>query len=332
MIAMRPIGNTDIRVSKIGLGTVSFGGLYSPTTQDMANEAVHTCLDSGVNYFDTAPLYGYGEAEKRLGVALQGIRRDQYVVSTKVGRVLDPISEEANAKRNDWFVNPAAFEPRDDYTRDGIIRSFESSLERLQLDHVDIVYVHYGQISSENTSRIIDESYPVLADLRSQGVVKAIGMGMDLADPLVHIASQAHFDVFMLAFRYNLLDWSALDELLPLCQKNNVSVVIAAPYTGGILAMDDLSKSPKYMYRDAPPEIIAQAQRIKNVCDHHGVPMRAVALQFGLGHPAVASTVPGGRNGDEVRDNVHRVEMDIPDALWDELADEGLLPTNVPHR
>ena len=113
---------------------------------------------------------------------------------------------------------------------------------------------------------------------------------------------------------------------------DNVSVVIAAPYTGGILAMDDLSKDPKYMYRDAPPDIIAQAQRIKNVCDHHGVPMRAVALQFGLGHPAVASTVPGGRNGAEVRDNVHRVEMDIPDALWDELADEGLLPTNVPHR
>ncbi|MDA1189639.1 MAG: aldo/keto reductase [Chloroflexi bacterium] len=331
MVNNRRIGNTSVQVSEVGLGTVSFGGLYTPTTQDMATEAVRTCLDNGVNYFDTAPLYGHGRSEERLGVALKGVPRDSFVVSSKVGRVLDPISDEENARRKDVLaVNPAPFQARDDYSADGIKRSFESSLERLGLDRIDIVYIHYGDITDAHNRQILDESYPVLEDYRSQGLLTAIGMGVDEVPPLLFLMERADFDVFMLAFRYNPLDQQALPELFPRCAEKNVSTVIAAPYTGGILAMDDLSNGAKYMYYDAKPDVIARVQRMKDVCAHHNVPLRAVALQFGLNHPVVASTVPGGRNGKEVKDNVRNVEMDIPAALWDELVSEGLLPKDTP--
>lgn len=332
MVNLRRIGKTDIRVSDIGLGTVSFGGLYTPTTQDMATEAVRAALDSGVNYFDTAPLYGYGASEMRLARALEGVPRSRYVISTKVGRVLDPISEAENRGRKEILsVNPAPNRVRDDYTRDGIMRSFESSMERLKTDHFEIVFIHYGDITPANDKRIMDEAYPLLLELRSQGMLGAIGMGMDEAPGMLRLAKKLDFDVCMLAFRHTLLDWSALDELFPYFQKKGVSVVIAAPYTGGILAMDDLSKNPKYLYRDAPPEVVARTQRIKDICGRHGVPLRAAALQFALGHPVIASTVPGGRNGAEVRDNVARASMKIPKAMWNELVKEGLLP-NPPRR
>jgi D-threo-aldose 1-dehydrogenase len=239
--------------------------------------------------------------------------------------------EHAGRKGKDaFYLSTAPFKPRDDYTREGILRSFHSSLERLRLERVEIVYIHYGDIKEANTRRILDEAYPALADLRRQGLLGCIGMGMDFAEPLVRLAREAEFDIFMLAGRYTLLDTTALDELFPLCEKQGISVALAAPYSSGILASDDLSKGAKYWYKDAPPEVLERARRIKAVCDAHGVAMKAAALQFGLGHPVVAATVPGARNGAEVAENVRMAQVGIPKGLWRDLKAEGLVPTTAP--
>lgn len=330
----RQVGKTRIRVSEVGLGTATFGGVYAPVSQGEATEAVQAALKLGVTYIDTAPLYGYGQAELYLGEALAGVPRGRFVVSTKVGRVLDPIPAEEDAGRKGkgaFYLSTAPFKARDDYTRDGILRSFHSSLERLRLERVEIVYIHYGDITEANTRRILDEAYPAVADLRRQGLVDCIGMGMDFAEPLVRFAKEAEFDIFMLAGRYTLLDTTALDELFPLCQKKGVSVALAAPYSSGILASNDPDFiGAKYWYKDAPPEVLEKARRIKAVCDAHGVPMKAAALQFGLAHPVVAATVPGARSGVEVAENVRMAQVRIPKALWRDLAAEGLIPASAP--
>jgi len=329
----RRVGKTRVRVSEVGLGTATFGGVYAPVSQEEATEAVEAALKLGVTYIDTAPLYGYGLAELYLGEALAGVRRDRFVVSTKVGRVLDPIAAEEQARRKEkeaFFLSTAPFKVRDDYTREGILRTFHSSLERLQLERVEIAYIHYGDITDANTRRIVEEAYPAVADLRRQGLVDCIGMGMDHAAPLARFAREAEFDIFMVAGRYTLLDTTALDELFPLCEKKGISVALAAPYSSGILASNDLSKEAKYWYKDAPPEVLERARAIKAVCDAHGVPMKAAALQFGLGHPVVAATAPGARNGAEAAENVRMAEARIPRALWAELAAEGLIPAGAP--
>ena len=324
------IGTTGLRVTRLGLG----GGPLS-VHREVAEEAVavttiRRAYDVGVRYFDTAPLYGYGNGEHRYGKALRGLPRDQFVLSTKVGRLIEPIERKPDPEM------PAGYRSFDavfDFSREGILRSLEDSLLRLSLDHVDIALIHDPENHYEQA---IGEAFPTLAELRSQGVVKAVGAGMNQWQVPARLAREGDFDCFLLAGRYTLLDQSALDELLPLCLEEGISIILGGPYNGGILASNlapgkiHLYATPQGMNAVAPQDMLDRARRIKTICDRHGVPLRAAALQFGLAHPTVAATIPGAKSVAELEDNLHLARFPVPSDLWSELRQEGLLPHAAP--
>ena len=313
----REIGGTGLHVTALGFGGAPVGNEVADCEEDLAIATVERAYESGIRFFDTAPIYGLGRSERRIGRALAGIPRDQFVICTKVGRLLEP--------RN---VGSAFTEPDIvfDWSRDGVMRSLDESLRRLGMDRVDIALLHGPDDYYEAA---IGMAYPVLADLRSQGVVTAIGAGMNEWEMSARFAREADFDCILLAGRYTLLDQSALAEFLPLCEEQGISVILGGPFNSGILA-SDLSDEATYQYVKAPPEILERARRIGSVCDRYAVPLNAAALQFGLAHPAVASTIPGARRPAEVEDNVRAVTHPVPYALWDDLKDQGLLGHNAP--
>ncbi len=324
------IGDTGVDLTELGIGTAPHGGLYSVVTEEMAVGAVHAALEVGCNYIDTAPLYGYGRAEMYLSTALSDVPPDRYVVSTKIGRVLDPI-DPAVAREDKFFLNPAPNTFHWDFSRDGVLRSLEDSLDRLKLDRVDVLYIH---MFPESYDEVLTTAYPAVRELKEEGAVRAIGVGIDFVGPLVELLRiGAEFDLFMLAGRYTLLETSALDELLPMCQEAGVFLTLAGPYNSGILAAgldDELVSGAKYGYEDAPADVLARARRIKDVCDRYRVPLKAAALQFGTAHPAVAATVPGARSRREAIENAEMVDLPIPADLWAELKSEGLIPGPAP--
>ena len=324
------IGDSGVELTELGIGTAPRGGLYSVVTEEMAVAAVHAALSSGCNYIDTAPLYGYGQAEMYLSRALSEISPEDYVISTKVGRVLDPI-ESGAAVDDDFFLNPAPYTFHWDFSRDGVRRSLEDSLGRLGLDRVDVIYIH---MFPDSYDEVLSSAYPAVRELKDEGVVRAIGVGIDFVPPLVEFLREgAEFDLFMLAGRYTLLDTSALDELLPMCQDAGVHLTLAGPYNSGILAAglgDSIGPGAKYTYEAASEEVIGRAQRIKAICDRHGVPLKAAALQFGTAHPAVAATVPGARSRSEAIENAEMIDLPIPPDLWAELKSDGLIPESAP--
>ena len=325
------LGTTRLRLPRIGLGSAPLGGLYSSVDETEAVRTVHCAVELGVNYIDTAPLYGHGRSERAIGKALSTLPRNEFVLSTKVGRLLVPVDEPPDPNE--------LVEPSFDFSRDGVLRSLEESLERMGLDRVDILYVHDpdGGVSlHEDFSgqdyyyhQVLDEALPALADLRSQGVIGAVGVGMNFWEMLARFARDGDFDCFILAGRYTLLDHTALPELLPLCQSRNISIVMGGPYNSGILA-SDLSPGAQYFYRDARPEVLEQARRIKSVCDRHGVPLKAAALQFCLAHPAVAAVIPGAKSVAEVEENCAMVDFPVPSDMWAELRHDGLIPAEAP--
>ena len=325
------LGTTRLRLPRIGLGSAPLGGLYSSVDEPEAVRTLHRAIELGASYVDTAPLYGHGRSERAIGKALSTLPRNEFVLSTKVGRLLVPVDEPPDPNE----IVEASF----DFSRDGVLRSLEESLERLGLDRVDILYVHDpdGGVSlHEDFSgqdyyyrQVLDEALPALADLRSQGVIGAVGVGMNFWQMLARFARDGDFDCFLVAGRYTLLDQTALPELLPLCQSRNISIVIGGPYNSGILA-SDLSPGAKYFYRDAPPEVLEQARRIKSVCDRYGVPLKAAALQFCLGHPAVSAIIPGARSVAEVEENCQMVDFPVPSDMWAELRHAGLIPAEAP--
>ena len=330
------IGETGLRVPRLGFGGAAIGGFYSDVPQDQAVRTILRALELGVRYFDTAPQYGHGKSERYFGLALQGVPRDDFVLSTKVGRVLEPAT---GPVEDPTFVNLPPFVAVYDFSRDGVLRSLEQSLHRLSLDHVDIALIHdpdegesvlhksFGE--PVHYIQALQEAYPTLADLRSQGVVKAIGVGMNQWQALARFAQDADFDCFLVAGRYTLLDQSALPEMLPLAEQKNISVILGGPYNSGLLA-SDLSPGSHYFYAQAPPDVIERAREIKSACDRHGVPLKAAALEFGLAHPAVAATIPGARSVSEVEENLRMVEFPIPVELWEELRYSRLIPQNAP--
>ena len=324
------IGDTGVELTELGIGTAPHGGLYSVVTEEMAVGAVHAALEVGCNYIDTAPLYGYGRAEMYLSTALSDVHPDRYVVSTKIGRVLDPI-DPAVAEEDKFFLNPAPNTFHWDFSRDGVLRSLEDSLDRLKLDRVDVLYIH---MFPESYDEVLTTAYPAVRELKDEGAVRAIGVGIDFVGPLVEfLRIGAEFDLFMLAGRYTLLETSALDDLLPMCQEAGVFLTLAGPYNSGILAAglgDELVPGAKYGYEDAPADVLERARRIKAVCDRHRVPLKAAALQFGTAHPAVAATVPGARSRREAIENAEMVDLPIPADLWSELKSEGLIPDSAP--
>ena len=313
----REIGGTGLHVTALGFGGAPVGNEVADNEEDLAMATVQRSYESGTRYFDTAPIYGFGRSERRIGRALAGIPRDRYVISTKVGRLLEPGCQDS-----------AAAEPTVvfDWSRDGVMRSLDESLRRLGMDRVDIALLHGPH---DHYKVAIEEAYPVLADLRSQGVVTAIGAGMNEWELSARFAREADFDCILLAGRYTLLDQTALAEFLPLCVEKGISVILGGPYNSGILA-SDLTDEATYQYVKAPPDILERARRIRSVCDRYGVPLNAVALQFGLAHPAVASTIPGARTAGEAEDNHRAVSHPVPNALWEDLKHQGLVDPDSP--
>ena len=307
------IGSTGLRVTRLGMASGPLGVFPTPLDADTTVETIRHAYELGIRYFDTAPLYGVGASETYVGRALGQVPRDDFVLSTKVGRVLNP---GADGKP----------EAAVDFSRDGVMRSFEESLERLGLDRVDIALIHDPD---DHYEQAIGESYPALADLRSQGVVKAIGAGMNQWETLARLARDGDFDCFLMAGRYTLLEQLSLAEFLPLCEEKGISVIVGGPYNSGVLA-SDLSSETTYNYLKATPEILDQARRIKAVCDRHGVPLKAAALQFCLAHPAVAAIIPGPRAPSEVEENVAMAASPIPADLWSKLRSEGLIAESAP--
>ncbi len=316
------IANLD--VSRLSLGCAPIGNLYQGVDPSVAAATVQAAVDAGITLFDTAPLYGVGLSETRVGEVLSTVPRDRFRIATKVGRLLEPNLPGAPEEES-IFEDTPDVHPVFDFSADGVHRSLEASLVRLGLDRVDIVHVHDPD---NHMDQAIDEAYPALRRWRDEGVVGAIGAGMNFAGPLTRIVREADVDCVLLAGQYTLLNQNGLDALLPLCLSTNTAVIAAAVFNTGILA--DPADNATYFYSPAPPEILDRARRMRDVCTRHGVPLAAAAMQFALGHPAVATVLVGMRSPDEVAANTAAFEMSIPPELWTELKNEGLLPEAAP--
>ena len=305
-----------IEVTRLGLGTAPLGGMFTSVAESDSDALIATAFDLGINYFDTAPLYGYGRSEVRLGRALRALKKD-FVISTKVGRVLNDTKDSDREFFKD--ADPTK-ESVYDWSADGIKRSINESLERLGLDHIDIVLLHDCEDYLEQTLR---EAYPVLDSYRSQGIIKAVGMGLNLCAPSVAIMKDTDLDCALIAGRYTLLDQEAQHELFPLALKKNVSMIIGGVFNSGVLA----NPVPGAMYNYAPvsDELLKKAQAIKKLLDSRKVSLTAAALQFPLRHPAVTTVLTGSRNSTELRANVADFDAEIPSDIWKELEESGLV-------
>ena len=321
------IGDTGVSVTRLGLGGAPFGGgLFGETSGDIVGGVVRRAHELGIRYFDTAPLYGAGRSEVRYGRALQGIDRSSFVVSTKVGRVLEPLPDGMSAEESpDGFADHYAV---DTWKRDDILRSIDDSLTRLGMDRFEIALVHDPDTQEFGERQAIEEAFPTLIELKSQGVIKAIGCGMNEWQMPTRFIREVGIDVVLLAGRYTLLDHGANAEFMPLCEADGVAVVIGGPYNSGILARD-LSGTVTFDYEPAPAELVDRARRLTAVCNRYEVDLKAAALQYVLAHPAVVSAIPGAQSVDELEQNVAMVQAEIPSSLWSDLKSEMLIPTDA---
>jgi D-threo-aldose 1-dehydrogenase len=321
----RPLGRTKVRITELSFGAAALGNLYTPVSDASARWTVDAAWDAGMRSFDTAPHYGLGLSERRLGDALRAYPREAYTVSTKVGRILEPLDQPDGDDLANGFAVPATHRRRWDFTADGVRRSLEDSLGRLGLDRVDIVYLHDPD---DHAEQALDEAYPALEKLRAEGVIGAIGVGMNQAGLPARFVRESDIDVVLLAGRYTLLDQSGLDELLPAARERGVSVVVGGVFNSGILANPHAAAT--FDYREVPDEILHRAMRMHQVCRRYSVHLRAAALQFPAAHPAVTGILLGPRSAREVRDAVTQAAIPIPTDLWRELKADGLLPESVP--
>ena len=322
----RRIGRTALEVTTLGLGTATLGGSRVQISWQERDAIVRTAWDAGVRYFDTAPFYGVGAAERAVGDALRDRRRGDWVLSTKVGRLLRPRT--AWTDPMEAWGRPMPFDVVYDYSYDGIMRSFEDSFQRLGLAHIDILLVHdigayqHGAAAHPELMRSLRESgYRALEELRRTGAVSAIGLGVNEREVCLEAMGFGDWDAFLLAGRYTLLEQAPLDDLLPQCVARGTSIIVGGPLNSGILAGRDT-----WNYAAAPADVVA----IRAVCDRHGVPLPAAALQFPLAHPAVAAIIPGPRISSEFTENLELLRWKIPAALWDELRHEGLMHRDAP--
>jgi D-threo-aldose 1-dehydrogenase len=319
------LGGTAVQISELGFGGGPIGGLFQPVDHDTAQGALAEAWDGGVRYFDTAPHYGIGQAETWFGEFLRQQPRESFTLSTKVGRLLLP--QDPEGRMDEAFQVPATHRRVWDFSRDGVRQSLEDSLGRMGLDRVDILYLHDVE---SHFSEAVRQGYPALAELREEGVVGAIGAGMGDAGLLARLVAETDVDVVMLAGRYTLLDQSGLDEVLPTCADRGVSVVAAAVFNSGVLAQQRPGPGAMYGYDEAPPELVARANRIADVCADHGVTLPQAAMAFPLTHSAVAGVMVGMRSAEEVRQNLTAFAAGVPDQLWHDLRSHGLLDERVP--
>jgi len=317
-------------ITRLGLGGTGFGDMYHATSDEAAQATADAAWAAGIRYFDTAPHYGAGLSEHRFGHALRRRPRDEYTLSTKVGRLLAPSSPGEIAAP---FVGALPFKRVIDYTADGARRSVEDSLQRMALASIDIVYVH--DLSPDMFGDQFDHYYRIaagpggafegLTKLRDEGVIKAWGLGVNTVEPCLRALRDADPDIFLLAGRYTLMETTPLAELFPLCAERCAKVVIGGPFNSGFLA-----GGPNYDYGPADSDKLAQRERLRKVAADHGVDLAAAALQFGLAHPVVAATIPGASSPEHLRRNAVLMEMAIPKAFWEALRSEGLVAENAP--
>jgi D-threo-aldose 1-dehydrogenase len=331
----RRIGQTELEVSVLGLGGAPLGDLYERIPEERAVATLEIAYQRGIRFFDTAPLYGHGLSEHRLGHVLRSKPRADLVVSTKVGRWLRP--ERGELVDRGQFAGGLNFQTVYDYSYDGTMRALEQSYHRLGMDRVDIALIHDVDIWTHGSAEAyerrfreaMDGAYRALDELRRSGVVRAIGVGINEVAPCVRFAKEAAFDCFLLAGRYTLLEQNGLNDLFPLAEQHGFSLLLGGPFNSGILATG-ATPGAKYNYKPAPPAIIKQVGRIEAVCKRHDVPLAAAAIQFPLGQPTIASIVPGAVSPFEVERNAAYVDMQIPRSLWDELKAEKLLAADAP--
>lgn len=311
-----PLGRTGLPVTRLGLGLAPIGGLYAEVGDAAARATVDAAWEAGLRLFDTAPLYGHGLSERRTGAALRERPRGEFVLCTKAGRNLVPGEHAEQA----FWAEDSGLVPVFDYSRDGVLRSIEDSLARLGLDHLDVVHIHDPDRHWDDA---VSGAAKALAELRDQGVVKAVGAGMNQSAMLAAFVRAGAVDVVLLAGRYTLLDQSGGEDLLPLCEREGVGVILGGVYNSGLLA--EPSPESTFDYARVSPEVLARAVAMRDVCARYDVPLRAAALRFSSAHPAVSSTVVGARSPEEVTDNVAMARHAIPADLWHDLKREGLL-------
>ena len=314
---------------RLGLGGAPLGNLFSPVTEADADATLRAAWDSGVRLFDTAPLYGAGLSEHRIGTFLRTKPRETYTVCTKVGRLLDP--DLAAPEVRDGYVGGLPFSVRFDYSADATQRSIEDSLQRLGTARLDAVWIHdpaedaHGPAWRDRLDEALSGAVPVLERLREQGVVHAWGLGTNRVEPCLVALERTRPDAMLLAGRYTLLDGTGLDELLPACARSGVAVVLGGPFNSGLLA-----GGQTYEYADAPPDMARRAHAIAQVCSRFGVDVKAAALQFCLAGPAVSAILTGARTAAEITENADLARRDIPPELWQELRAHGLLRPDAP--
>ncbi|PPF87565.1 aldo/keto reductase [Pseudoclavibacter sp. RFBJ3] len=316
----RRVGQTNVHVSRIGFGAASLGNLYRETSEEEAAGAVEAAWDAGIRYFDTAPHYGLGLSERRLGAALAAYPRDELVISTKIGRLLVPNPEPSGL--DDGFVVPDTLMRHWDFSRDGVLRSLEGSLERLGTDRIDIAFVHDPDAFSEGAAR---EALVTLRELRDEGVVGAIGVGTNETSQLGSLFDERLIDVAMLAGRYTLLEQPGLESVLEPARRAGASVIAVGVYNSGLLSTPRPGPDAVYNYLPVPPAALERVHRIADICERHGVTLPDAALAFPLQHPAVAGIALGMRTAGQVRDNLRRASVAVPDALWPDLERHGLI-------
>ncbi|WP_020120339.1 aldo/keto reductase [Streptomyces canus] len=322
----RKIQHTPVAVTELGFGAAVIGNLYRVTEAHVASAALDAAWDAGIRYFDTAPHYGLGLSERRLGAALHDRPRDEYVVSSKVGRLLVRNGHPRGVD-DEGFVVRDDLRRQWDFSRDGVLRSLEDTLERTGLNRLDIVYLHDPD---DHWAQAADEAMPALAELRDQGVIGAIGAGMNRSAMLARFLRETAADVVMLAGRYTLLDQSALDDVLPAAQAHGKSVVSVGVFNSGLLSQDRPAEGMKYDYQDAPPDLVRRALAIAEVCERYGTTLPAAAIAFPRTHPAVVNVTLGMRTAEQVGRNVELHARRVPDGLWDELRAQGLIRADVP--
>jgi D-threo-aldose 1-dehydrogenase len=333
-INIRKFGRIGFDITDMGFGAAPIGNFLRPIPETEAGAMIDRAWEAGMRYFDTAPYYGHGLSELRLGHYLRWKPRRDYVISSKVGRVLTAARRE-DIDFKPW-VDGAAFKSRFDYSYDGTMRSFEDSLQRLGLEYIDILFIHDADVFTHGVEmqkvyfrQAMDGCYRALIKLREQGLVKAIGVGVNNWEVMLDFMQAGDFDTLLVAGRYTLLEQDALNELLPLCERRGTAIVIGGGFNGGILATGAVPGA-KWNYAPAPAHIMEKVRRIEAVCARYKVPLAAAALQFLLAHPAVASHVPGTRTVEQLDQNLALVAHPIPKAFWQELKSEGLVRQDAP--
>jgi len=335
----RQIGRTTLEVSVLGFGGNALGNLYVAVEEEAARDSVLAAREAGINYFDTAPLYGHGLSERRIGDALRRFRREGFVLSTKVGRLLKPHDKNPpprlSVAKGGIFTDELPFSPVFDFSYDATMRSFEDSLHRLGLDRVDLLLIHdadaWSQVGNYEAAleQVEEGALPALEKLRAEGVIGAFGAGVNQVEACERLLGIGPFDCFLLAGRYTLLEQGGLETLFPRCQREGVSIILGAPFNSGILATGAVAGA-RYNYTPAPEGVLRRVVAIEHICAAHSVPLPAAALQFGLGQPAVASIIPGAKSSAEVEQIAAWMTQSIPDGLWADLKAEGLLREDAP--